>query len=490
MTVVAAVRTLRERWLTLVVGVLVGAAVALVASVLVPPTFASTAKIYIAPVGMAANPPQTASAEFARRLKSYREVLVSERVVGPVAARLGLPSDLASRLTVTYVTGSGIVPVTATMDDPATAAVAADAVAERFVEVVAELERPPGSTAPPLVAATVVDGATAPSGSGLFRGGAGVEVGAVLGFLVAAAWALARAALDTRVRSRAALRAVVGGTAMGVLPLRQRRASESDLGDDAAVTEELRRIRAALLCAGDDGPPRVVVVASAMPAEGRTTLVCRLAEVLAAQRRVVVVDADLRRPDVADRLGVPDRPGLTDVLAGHASLDVAVQRAAPGGVEVLPAGTPAGDGAADVLSSLGVAGVLDKLRTRGDVVLVDTAALAPVADAAVLAHHADAVVVLARDGVTTADQLAAAVAELDAVRAPVIGSVLTMCPAATVDDYGSDRRAVRDAPGDGARDRTRHRDGREAVGPAAVPGEHAAEPVGGGRAHDGDRNGS
>ncbi|WP_157845293.1 CpsD/CapB family tyrosine-protein kinase, partial [Pseudofrankia saprophytica] len=197
--------------------------------------------------------------------------------------------------------------------------------------------------------------------------------------------------------------------------------------------DAFRRLRASLPFLHVDGPPRAVVVTSAVGSEGRSTTCCNLAITAAyGGARVCLVEADLRQPSFAGYLGVEPSPGLTSVLIGAAELDVATRpwgagRVGDGWLDVLPSG-PVPPNPSELLASRGMADLLERLTSRYDLVVVDTPPLLAEAGTAVLASRAGGALLLARAGHTRCGQLRDATATVGAAGGRVLGTVLTMVP--------------------------------------------------------------
>lgn len=164
---------------------------------------------------------------------------------------------------------------------------------------------------------------------------------------------------------------------------------------DTAAGEEMRQIRTALSLTSTDRPPRVVAVTSSLPGEGKTTLCLWLARTAGPDKRVVVVDADLRRPRLGTLANAAEGPGLAAVLAGEAALDEALRPGPVPGLSVLP-GRAVGGVAGDLLGGAAMRAVLEGLRERFDLVVVDTPPVLPVADTRVLVPLVDAVLYAVR----------------------------------------------------------------------------------------------
>jgi len=170
----------------------------------------------------------------------------------------------------------------------------------------------------------------------------------------------------------------------------------------------------------------VVLVTSPDRAEGRTTLAYGLGEALAAGgSRVLLVDADLRSPDVGED-AEPTRPvGLTDVLAGRVPVRDAIRSTLEHPFDVLGSGS-APSNPSELVSSQQLADLLEELRRRYDVLLIDSPPLLGVSDAAELAALADCTILVCRHGRTRKAHLRAGVTALSAVSARLVGTVLTM----------------------------------------------------------------
>jgi polysaccharide biosynthesis transport protein len=184
-----------------------------------------------------------------------------------------------------------------------------------------------------------------------------------------------------------------------------------------------RAIRTAIDCMALDSPLRTLVVTSPGAHDGKSTVVLNLALALVETgRRVVIVDADLRRPSLHKAAGVPNEIGLADALRGHASWQTAFRQVAPG-LKLLTSGArvhnPGG-----LLSSQAMKAVLEHAKQIADVVLVDTPPILAVSDALPLTAHVDGVLLVARFGVTQRRNLTRTTHALERVGARVIGTVL------------------------------------------------------------------
>ncbi len=195
------------------------------------------------------------------------------------------------------------------------------------------------------------------------------------------------------------------------------------------VAEAFRSVLTSILFVGENGSrPRVLVMTSANPSDGKTTVVSNLGIAMAEIRRtVLIIDADLRRPRMHDVFHLSNERGLSDLLRmEHVSEDVfsqLVQRTAVPGLHVLTSG-PSTHAAANLLYSPHLARVLAKFREQYDMVLVDTPPMLQMTDARVAGQLADAVILVARAEKTTRDALMAANQRLKEDKIRVLGTVL------------------------------------------------------------------
>ncbi|HUR33027.1 MAG TPA: CpsD/CapB family tyrosine-protein kinase [Vicinamibacterales bacterium] len=192
---------------------------------------------------------------------------------------------------------------------------------------------------------------------------------------------------------------------------------------DTAVAEQYRALRTRILHADTMTPTNVVLITSPGRGEGKTLTVGNLGLAMAQewQRRICIVDADLRHPQMHRLFGLPDGPGLCDVLTGRASLEEALVTLEEHQITILPAGNvPAHP--AELLGTSAMRRTLETLRTQFDRVVLDAAPAAPLADVSVLAPLVDRVLLVIRAGVTTKPAIHEAVSSIDASK--LLGFVL------------------------------------------------------------------
>ena len=178
------------------------------------------------------------------------------------------------------------------------------------------------------------------------------------------------------------------------------------------------------------------MITSARPQEGKTTTSINVAIVLAQKGvRVLLIDADLRRPSVHKTLGMGPRSGLSNVLTGSATLEQTITRSPIlANLSILAAGTPPPN-PAELLASAQMKDMLDDLREQYDHIVIDTPPTLSVTDAVVLSPRVDSVVLVIRSGQTTKQALRRSRDILMQVNARVTGVLLNAVDLSSPDYY-------------------------------------------------------
>jgi exopolysaccharide transport family protein len=261
--------------------------------------------------------------------------------------------------------------------------------------------------------------------------------------------------LDSTVRTTEQAQMISGLPPLGMIPLGSRTAREganpkrlviatskeaveliTQVRPQSQMAESYRALRTSLLLSNLGAPPKVIMVTSALPQEGKTTTSINCAVVLAQKGiRVLLIDADLRRPSIHKTLGMGPRSGLSNVLTGSATLQQAITRSPTlPNLDVLPAGTPPPN-PAELLASSNMRDVLQELRGQYDHIVVDTPPTLSVTDAVVLSPRADAIVLVIRSGQTTKQALRRSRDILMQVNAKVSGVLLNAVDLSSPDYY-------------------------------------------------------
>lgn len=189
------------------------------------------------------------------------------------------------------------------------------------------------------------------------------------------------------------------------------------------AAEQYRSLRTRIKRAGSGRSLRTIAITSPAKGDGKSLTAANLALTMAQefQERVLLVDADLRRPAVHRLFGIAEDPGLTDVLMGLAELEQSIVTLPEHYLAVLPAGTPPSH-PAELLGSAAMRRVMEAARARFDRILIDVPPVAPLADLHVLAPQVDGLLMIVRAGVTPKPAIEHAFAGLDASK--VLGIVL------------------------------------------------------------------
>jgi succinoglycan biosynthesis transport protein ExoP len=277
----------------------------------------------------------------------------------------------------------------------------------------------------------------------------------VLGLISAVGLAFVLENMDNTVRTPEQAQAISALPSLGMIPLGSKSGSHSATGKRLALTaskevfetvtqvrpqsqmaESYRALRTSLLLSNLGAPPKVIMVTSARPQEGKTTTSINTAIVLAQKGvRVLLVDADLRRPSVHKALGMGPRSGLSNVLTGSASVQQTITTSPilPN-LFIMPAGTPPPN-PAELLASSNMRDVIAELRELYDHIVIDTPPTLSVTDAVVLSPRADATILVIRSGHTTKQALRRARDILTQVNAHVAGVLLNAVDLTSPDYY-------------------------------------------------------
>jgi len=277
----------------------------------------------------------------------------------------------------------------------------------------------------------------------------------VLGLTSGVGLAFLLEGLDNTVRTTEQAQIISGLPPLGMIPMGSRTAREganakrlviassneavelvTQVRPQSQMAESYRALRTSLLLSNLGAPPKVIMVTSALPQEGKTTTSINCAVVLAQKGiRVLLIDADLRRPSIHKTLGMGPRSGLSNVLTGSATLQQTITRSPilPN-LSILPAGTPPPN-PAELLASPNMRNTLEELRGQYDHIVVDTPPTLSVTDAVVLSPGADAIVLVIRSGQTTKQALRRSRDILMQVNAKVSGVLLNAVDLSSPDYY-------------------------------------------------------
>ncbi len=193
------------------------------------------------------------------------------------------------------------------------------------------------------------------------------------------------------------------------------------------ISEAYRTLRTNLQFASLDKPLRTLMITSAGPDDGKSTVLANLAVAMAqAEKTVIAVDCDLRKPALHTLFGLDRAQGLTTmVLDTDAVTSPPLQQTSVPGLQLLAAGGPVPPSPSDLFTSRRMESILGTLKERAEIVLLDAPPVLVVSDALILASKVDAVLLVICAGQTRREDVQAAKLRLERVNANLLGAVLT-----------------------------------------------------------------
>lgn len=310
---------------------------------------------------------------------------------------------------------------------------------------------------------SVVDHAPLPYAVAGLPRGLQVVLGVFFGLLAGSALAIVLEVMNTSIRREQEVTEALNIPSLGVIP----RASDGEVTDGRARFggifgsrlrpalspgagapatlpsiggEAYRILRTNLLFSSDTQGLRTLVVTSALPQEGKTVIAANLAISFAREgMRVLLIDADLRRPAMHRLFGIARSPGLAQALANGAAPAMVTNETSIAGLSLLPCGSLPSN-PTDLVRGTRMRELLETIGRSYDLVIIDTPPVLPVADAAIIAAVSDGVLMVVRAGKTSRGLTQEACARLAAVGANIVGTVLNDPSGRNVSSYsyGSD----------------------------------------------------
>lgn len=421
---------LRKFWVLVVGLAFLGGVAGYLISSTIDPQFQSRASLYFSlNQGTSGSDLNQGSTYTQNQMLSFARIATSSKVLEQVIDDLEMdltPRELARSISVTIPQDTAVLDVTATSTDADRAAAIADSVSANLADVVQEVSAASGEGGE-TITAWVVDDAVPPAVQSSPNKPRDAVLAAAIGFLAGVLIAFIATASDTRVRNEAAVARVTDAPVLGVVR-RAKRGVDPGLivarEAHSTVAEDMRRIQSALAFTAIDAKSRRLLITSSSPAEGKSTFATNLALTFAESGdRSLVVDADLRRPRVADLFGIDGSVGLTTMLVGDVALEDAAVRWSETGPDVLTAGKLPPSPAA-VLTSQAFRKSLDHAAQSYDVVVVDSPPVLTVADSNLLAPLVDGVVIVVDASKTRRPQLALTLRSIESAGGRVLGIVL------------------------------------------------------------------
>ncbi|MFE1645843.1 polysaccharide biosynthesis tyrosine autokinase [Microbacterium sp. P01] len=434
------IRILRKNWLIIVIATLLGVGAAAGYSLTRTPQYEASSTVFVSSqAGGTIAELQQGSNFTQSRVTTYTNLVATPIVMNPVIAKLDLgitASELTRKVTASSATNTTLITITVTDPDPVAAADITNALAASLTSAVESIETPNGTDTSP-VRLTRVKDAIPPLAPSSPNVPLNLALGGLVGLALGLGFAVLRAVLDTRIRNPRDIEIVTDRPLIGAIafdPKAKSRPLIVHADPMSPRAESFRALRTNLQFL-DMGGRASFVITSSVPSEGKSTTTINLAIALAdAGKRVALIDADLRKPKVAEYLGIEGGAGLTDVLIGRARVGDVMLPWGERSLYVLPAGKIPPN-PSELLGSSQMQTLLEVLERDFDVVLCDAPPLLPVTDAAILAKATSGAIVAVSAGRTNRHQLSGAIDALNTVGAKVAGVVLTMVPTRGPDAY-------------------------------------------------------
>lgn len=435
----------RKNWILILVTTLLATGAAAAYSLVATPQYQAQTELFVSVrTGEASTGDLTQGSTYVRQaVTSYVSVVTSGVVLDQVIDELDLDTTanaLAERITASSPTNTVLIDIAVTDPDPDQAALIANTLSSVFSDVVSnDLENPSEGQAARVQLQTIQP-AQVPSAPVSPKVARNLALGFLLGLFLGIGIAVLREVLDTRVRSKADIAAITDLPIIGTVgndPKADQRPLIALESPRNPLVESYRTLRTNLQYINvDNNGKKSIVITSAGPSEGKSTTAANLAIVMAdTGSRILIIDADLRKPKISKLLGIEGGNGLSDLLIGRINLEDALQRWGRQQIFVLPAGRIPPN-PSELLQSTAMARLLEKLAGHFDFIIIDTTPVLAVTDAAILSNLTGGAIVVSAAGKTRKEELANALESLKAVGGKVIGILPTMVPTKGPDSYG------------------------------------------------------
>ncbi len=275
--------------------------------------------------------------------------------------------------------------------------------------------------------ARIVDQAVLPKVPVKPKKGLIIAIAGILAALIGTGLALLVEMLSNTFKESSQVENLLNLPVLGILPLvkKQDRAAVAHLfaaNKDKSFSESIRTIRTGVMLSNMDEQHRVLVVTSSIPGEGKSTVSANLAYALGQMERVLLIDADMRRPTLAKNFGfAPGTPGLANLISGTAKFEECIRSV--DGIDMLTAGAVPPN-PLELLSSPRFVKIMEMLRSRYDRIVIDSPPTQAVSDALVLGTKANGLIYVVRWESTAIPLVQKGVGQLLQASVPVTGVVL------------------------------------------------------------------
>jgi len=424
-------RLARRGWLVLLLSTLAGLALAAGLSLTQPTVYSATASAYVVAGTSQTTGDALAGSTLAKnKAATYLPLVTSQQVATRIAADLSLNSTagIAASLKGTVVKDSVLLQITADASTADAATLLADAAIRATAAEVEALEtiNPSGTATPTTVIKVVpVQQAATPAVRTSPTWSRNLALGPALGLMVGFVAMIVRRTMDRRVRTSTEAEELAGVGTLGIIPNAPELAGASLSANPGVAAEALRLLRTNIRFVSVDHPPRSIVVTSANPDEGKSTIAAQLAIMLAKSGQpTILIDGDLRRPTQAKLFGVDGTVGLTQVLARTVALTDALVPLAYPGLHLLPAGRVPPN-PSELVGSERMQTLLAELG-KTHAVIIDAPPLLAVTDAGLLTVASDGAILVIKAGGTLKEQVMACRDTFDKLGGGLLGTVLNL----------------------------------------------------------------
>ena len=440
-------RLIVQNRILIIASVILGVLVSMIITFATTPTYQSQAELFVSTPASALDISALAigSSFSQQRVKSYAQIIDSPLTLAPVIKQLELkitPAQLASQISASAPLDTVLIALTVTDTNPDRAAAIANAVANQFGTTVGDLELHGIGVDSPVKVSTVkmAIAASAPSNP---KKSINFALGLLLGLGLGVGLASLRRLLDNTIKNEDDLNSAPLLAAIGFDDIANEKPLITQIGRYAARTEAFRTLRTNLQFLSPDAHPQVIVMTSALPNEGKTTSSINLSlSLVQAGAKVVLIEADLRRPKVPLYLEMSSMSeGLSDLISGPKKL---TPQAVKGmlhayestGLKVLLSGMVPPN-PSELLSSNKFEELIAILRKQFEYIIIDCPPLLPVTDAAIVSAKADGCVLIVHAGATKKPHFIGSRDAIKAVGSTILGVIINKIPESSLEyEYG------------------------------------------------------
>ena len=422
---------LRKYWISIVAFTLLGVVSAGVYVYFTPPVYTakSTLFLYVSMGNSVADYSQGITYATAQA-RTYAQIATTPIVLAPVVDDMDLnisPEALATKVTTSIPTNTQLIQISVKDGNAVHSAELANKITQSLVTVINQLS-PPSPNNISVVTGTIVEQAVVPASPTSPKAVQSGALGLVAGLAVGIGVAVLRKALDVKLHTTKDVTAMTEHSVIATIPESSSLAANPVVmmaAPRSLISERYRQLRMNLLFFNTENDrPWNFVVTSSIEGEGKTSTAINVAFALAeGGERVLLIDADLRRPNVAASLHLENAAGLTTVLSNRANFSDVVQSIGDGFPDVLTAGNVPPN-PAELIGSRKMRQLLEQVSRQYQAVVIDSAPVLPVVDTLSLLPHVSGVMVVAAAEKVTAPELKSALESIEATKTPVMGIVL------------------------------------------------------------------